>query len=92
LLAFAAIHGKFDGVAVGAMEGLVLMEQGLDMILAGLDLIQTAHGITKGIGSDGARGAGFPILDVDAKDELRVEPVGDLEARFDGGIRGEQQQ
>ena len=46
-LPFPAIHGKFDGVAIRAVEGLVLMEKRLDDILARRDLGEGIDGKTE---------------------------------------------
>ncbi len=56
---FAAIHGQLDGMAVRAVEGLVLMEKRLDDILAGRDLGEESTGKPKTPASKMASSPGF---------------------------------
>ncbi len=91
-LAFAPVHGQLDDVAVGAAEGLVAVEQRLDVVLAGGELGQAADGIAECGGVDDRFAPGGEAVDVDAEDELRSGAIGDLEPRLGLAVGREQEE
>ena len=92
VLAFAAIHGKFYRGAIGAMKGFVLVQDHLDEVIAGGDVVEVADGVAEGcvVKRDGL--AGLYGVHVEAEDHLGAHGITDLQARFGGGIGGENQQ
>ena len=86
MLAFAAVHGQLDGVAVGAVKGLVAMQHSLHVILARRHVAQAADGIAGGgiVHDHGL--AGLHGIDVDAEDHLGADGVVYLHARLGGRI------
>ena len=64
---------------VGAVEGLVAIENGLHVILAGRDIRQACPRIAGGRGVDGHRARAFHI---GAEDLLGLELFGNLESRL----------
>jgi len=70
VLAFAFVHGELDGVAVGAVEGGVFVEDGLDPIVAGGESAEIGGGIAESVvGNDGVLARGESV-DVNAEDLL----------------------
>ena len=61
VLAFALVHVELDGVAVGAMEGFVTIEDDLHVVFAGFDVVEVADGIAEGGVVDGGGLAGLKI-------------------------------
>ena len=90
MLAFAAIHRKADGAAIGAMESFVAMEDGLGVVDAGRNLGELFDGIAGGGGVKGLRSGDSD--DVHAEHELGARGVVDLEAGFGGGVGGEEEE
>ena len=75
MLALALVHGEFDGVAVGAMEGLVDVEHRLHVVFAGGDLVEGSARIAERGAIEGdAAGA----IDIRAEHLLRAEAFGKL--------------
>src|ERR1700694_1066011 len=52
VLAFAFVHGELYGVAVGAVEGGVFVEDALDPVIAGGDIAEIGGGIAESVVSD----------------------------------------
>ena len=48
MLAFAAIHGEFHGVAVGAAKSFVSVEKCLDEVFAAFEVVEISNGIAEG--------------------------------------------
>ena len=94
LLPLAAVHRQLDDVAVGAVEGLVSVQQCLDAVAAGLHAGQALRRVAEDARVEERRLAGLPADDVDAEHLLALGLVGvaDLEARLGRGIGREQQQ
>jgi hypothetical protein len=92
VLAFALVHVELDGVAVGAMEGFVTVEDDLHVVFAGLDVVEVADGVAEGGVVDCGGLAGLKIVDVDAEDHLGARGERDLHARLFGGIVGEDEE
>lgn len=70
VLAFAFVHGELDGVAVGAVEGGVLVEDGLNPIVAGGEGAEIGGGIAESVVGDDGVLAGGESVDVNAEDLL----------------------
>src|SRR5581483_6585635 len=47
VLPLATIHGELEGVSIAAMKGLVAVQDDLQIVVARLNLSQTAHGIAR---------------------------------------------
>ena len=79
VLTFALIHAELQGAAVGAVEGLIDVEDGLNGVLTGWDTVERLPRITErgSVDGDGARG-----VDVHSKHLLAGETFVDLLARF----------
>ena len=92
LLTLAAVHRQLDDVAVGAVEGLVAVEQRLHPVLAGGDVGQARQRIAVGAGVDRRLRPRRQRVDVDAEDLLGAGAVADLEARLGAAVGGDQQQ
>jgi hypothetical protein len=91
MLAFAAVHWKFDGMTVRAMEGFVAMEKSLDVVVAGRNVFQVADRIAKGVvvrNDDGLSGS--EGVDIGAEHNLSFDREADLHAGFFGGVSGEE--
>ena len=91
-LALAAVHGQLDRVAVRPVEGLVPVEKGLDVVLAGGHLGQAAQRIAEGGRVDDRFGPRLEAVDIDAEDKLRRRAVVDLEPGLGGVARRKEQQ
>ena len=72
VLAFAFVHGELDGVAVGAIEGGVFAEDGLDPIIAGGNIAEIGGGVAEGVVVDEGGLIGGEGVNVDAENLLRV--------------------
>ena len=72
VLSFALVHRHLDGVAVGAVERLVAVDQRLDEVVAGRDVLQAARRPADDLVVDDDVGAGLEAVDVDAEDRLRA--------------------
>ena len=92
VLAFPAVHGKYYGLAVGAVKGFVFVQDDLDEIVAGGNVVEVADGIAESGFVEGDGLAGLERVHIEAEDHLRAHRVADLQARFGGGIGGEDQQ
>ena len=81
LLALAAVHRELHGVAVGAAEGLVPVEERLDLVGARRNLREAHGGETQDVALEDRLRSGLPAVDVDSEDLLAAERVvGDLRA------------
>ena len=92
VLAFALIHVELDGVAVGAMEGFVAIEDDLHVVFAGLYIVEEADGVAEGGVVDGGGLAGLHGIDIEAEDHLRARGERDLHARLFAGVVGEDEE
>lgn len=79
VLPFPLIHREFQGAAVGAVERLVDIEDGLHVIIAGGDLRECIARISERGAVDDRRTS---CTHVDSEDLLRIEPFIDRDARF----------
>ena len=77
---------------VGAVEGLVPVQQGLDPVLAGRDQPQALERVAQGLLVDDGLLPGREALDVDAEDLLGPGILVDLEPRLVLGVGGEHHQ
>jgi hypothetical protein len=71
VLAFAFVHGELDGVAVGAMEGGVFVEDALDPVIAGGDVAKICGGIAESVVVNEGGLAGGEGVDVRTENLLR---------------------
>ncbi len=92
MLALALIHVQLDRLAVGAMEGFVLVEHGLDGVLTGRYILQAANRIAPGCRIHLRGLTRLPSIHGKAEDHLRARCIVDLVARFVAGIGGKHQQ
>ena len=92
VLPFAAIHRELDDVPVGAVERLVLVQEGLDAVLAGRDEPEALERVSECLLVDHGLLTGRQALDVDAEDLLGPGILGDLESRFAVLLGGEHHQ
>ena len=89
------VSGQFDHMTVRPLKGFVAIEQRLHRVLAGLQVSTIANGISKHARVRRIHSAWFPrfpIVHVQAEDNLRFRAVIDLETRLIGRVGGEQQQ
>jgi hypothetical protein len=70
VLAFAFVHGELHGVAVGSVEGGVLVEDALDPIVSGREVVKTGGRVTESVVSDDGVLSGGQGLDVCAENLL----------------------
>src|SRR5580693_10562428 len=70
VLAFAFVHGEFYGVAVGAMEGGVFVEDALDPVVARGELVKIGGGVAQRVGGDDRVLAGGQGVDIGTEDLL----------------------
>src|SRR6202035_5005060 len=70
VLAFAFLHGELDGVAVGTVEGGVFVEDALDPIVAGGEVVKIGSGVAESVVSDEGVLAGGQGQDVCAENLL----------------------
>ena len=82
LLPFAAVHRQLHGVAVRALEGLVLVQERLDRVGAGGYVRERFAREPEHTPIECGVGPGCPAVDVDAERLLRPRPVDDLCPRF----------
>src|SRR5579863_2122817 len=73
VLAFAFVHGELYGVAVGAVEGGVFVEDALDPIVAGGKIAEIGGGVAEGIIGDDSVLAGGEGVDVRAENLLGLD-------------------
>lgn len=93
LLALAAVHRHLHDVAIGALERLVLVDQRLDGIGAGRDVVDAVEREADRRSVNGRRRSRPQSIDVDAEDQLARDAVVDLKPRFTGArILGEHDQ
>jgi len=92
VLALALVHVQLDRLSVAAVKGLVLVEHGLDDVLAGGNVLEAADGVAPGACVHHRGLAGLPAIDREAEDDLRAHCVVDLVARLIARVRGEDQQ
>ena len=85
LLALAHVGRKFDGVAIGTMEGLVNIEDGLDIVVARRKLLERDERIAESCGVDHRGSSGLPGIDIETE-ELRA--LGFFFAELETGLRG----
>ena len=86
MLAFTLVHVEFYGVAVGAMEGFVAIEDDLDEIVAWRDVMEVADRVAEGGVIDSGGLTGLELVHVDAEDYLRFRGQADLHAGLGGGV------
>ena len=79
-------------MAVGAVKSFVAMEDGLNVILTGLEVCEALDGIAEHGVVDQCGLAGTERIDSAAEDDLRGRRVVDLHTRFFGRISGEDEQ
>ncbi len=77
-------------MTVGAVERLILVQHGLDPVLAGRDLSQALDGVAQRLLIDHGVLIGRQAVDVDPEDLLGLRPVVDLEPRLSLVVGGEQ--
>ena len=82
VLTLAAVHRQFHGMAVGAVEGLVLVEDGLHEIRAFRNRGETLQRVPEDGRVERDLAARTPHVHVDPEDLLRLEPDADLFARL----------
>ncbi|MFT3764561.1 MAG: hypothetical protein QM820_03450 [Minicystis sp.] len=85
-LALAAVHRQLHHVAVGAMEGLVTVEDGLHEVLARREVREARDREAERRAVDDRGRAGREPIGVDAEDLLGLEPLLHLKARL--GLAG----
>src|SRR5580700_9991012 len=73
VLAFAFVHGELYGVAVGAVEGGVFVENALDPIVAGGKIPEIGGGVAEGVIGDDSVLAGGEGVDVGAENLLGLD-------------------
>jgi hypothetical protein len=78
-LALTPVHRQLHDVAVGAVEGLVAVEDRLDPVATGRELGERVDRVAEDAGVDDRRLARAETLDVDAEDLDRRDPGRDLE-------------
>ena len=88
-LPLAPVRRQLHDVAVGALVGLVAVQERLHPVLASGDVGQAADRVPEGPTVHGDRLAGRPAVDVHAERQLAVRAVHDLEARLRGVVPGE---
>ena len=86
MLALALIHVELYGVAVGAVEGFVAIEDDLDKIVARRDVMEVADRIAVRAVIDNAGLAGLELVHVETEYYLRFWGQADLHAGFGGGV------
>src|SRR5208337_1808271 len=89
VLAFAPIHRKLDRVAIGAMKGLVAVQDGLNVIFPGRNVPQIANWITEGGLVNDDRLAGAHRFHIHPEHHLSTGRFADLHAGFRGRVIGE---
>ena len=67
-MALSAVHRQLDSVAVGTFEGLVTVEDRLDMVGAGRDISQAFDRVSKDRRVDDGPLPRGKALDIDTKD------------------------
>ena len=89
LLSLAPVGRKLDGVAIGALVGLIAVQQRLNPVLPGRDLGQAADRVAESPAVHHHRLSRRPPLDVHPERQLAGRAVHDLEARLRRVILGE---
>ena len=74
------------------MKGFVFVQDHLDEVIARGDVVEVADGVAEGSVVKRNELAGLYGVHVEAEDHLRAHGVADLQARFGGGIGGENQE
>ncbi len=92
VLALALVHVQLHRFSVGAVEGFVAVEHGLDRVLASGNLPEAADGVAPGARVHHGRLTRPPAVHRQAEDDLRAHRVVDLVARLVRGVSREQQQ
>ncbi len=91
MLAFAAVHREINGVTIGAMEGFIAVEHGLNIVFAGRNISEMPRGITISvIVRNHDRLARSECIHVDAEKNLRLDREINLHTRFLRRVGGEQ--
>ena len=92
LLAFAAVHRQFYHVTVGALKGLVLVEQSLHPVFAGRDVGNTFQREAEGSGIEHGFLTRCQSFHIEAENQLGFWIFPDLKARFLLVVGADQQQ
>ncbi len=92
VLAFAAVHGQLEHPPIGAAEGLVAVEDGLDGVVAGGDGREGGAGEAQDARVEADRRAGAQSLGIHAEDLLALDVLADQLARLLGGVGREDQE
>ena len=91
VLALAPVRRQPEALSIGQMEELIDVEDGLNVVVAGIQIGERAAGVAEGIGVDDDGVAGGKAIDVDAE-TLRGEIVfPELHARLGVVAPGEDQ-
>ena len=91
MLTFTPVHGEFDRVAVGAMEGLVTVQDDLHVVFPRRNVAQIANRVPKRRFADHNRLAGTHRIHIHPKHHLGLRGIVDLEARLGGRVGRENQ-
>jgi len=93
-LALSPVHWELDNVTIAAVEGLVNVQHGLDVVLLGGKVGQAFDGAAQDGIVDHGLFPGFQVLDIDAEYQslLGVKVVPHLEPWFCLKIGGQEQQ
>ena len=89
LLSLTPVGRELDGVAIGAVVGLIPVQKRLNPVLPGRDILQAADRVAEGPAVHQHRISRRPPLDVHPERQLAVRSVHDLEARLGRVILGE---
>jgi len=93
VLSFALFGREFDGVSIGEVESFIDVEGGLNVVVAGGDVVEAFGGISERGGVDDGGGTGGEGVDVNAEDLLGLRRVvAELEAGFLFVVVGDQEE